>query len=437
MRQFGRKIVVRKPISGVFRAFSRLRAALVGAAGLAVTAAAPAAAVEIQYWQYVFDTRVAAMTELIKQFEAENPGITVKQVTFPYADYQTRLIAAKAAGRGPEVMQLFYGWLDTFIAGKLIQPLPKEAFKDAEIERDFFPIVTAMKRDGQYYGLPTAVRAMALFYNKDLFQKAGLDPEKPPRTVEELVETGKAIARRDAGGNFQQVGMALDIARQDHNWWREILVRQFGGESYSADGRTVAYNTEAGAKALEFYTGLQKVHRIGQEGFMDEGQAAFRGGLAGMVVDGTFRVASYKTIQSFKWGVTELPTVDGRKANFGSYFANAIGSAATGEKKAAAEKFLAFVSSEKAMKVWLEKVGELPARRAVALTDANIKDPIYGPFIRALDYASTPPMVDETAQRQVSIDMINTVLLKNTPVKEALKAAAEREQAILDKFKAK
>lgn len=395
-----------------------------------------AAAVEIQYWQYVFDTRVQAMTELIKQFEAENPGITVKQVTFPYADYQTRLIAAKAAGRGPEVMQLFYGWLDTFIAGKLVQPLPK-AFKAEEIERDFFPIVSAMKRDGQYYGLPTAVRSMALFYNKDMFQKAGLDPEKPPQTLDELVAAGKTIAKRDAAGNFQQVGMAMDIARQDHNWWREILVRQYGGESYSADGSKVAYNTEAGAKALEFYTGLQKVHRIGQEGFMDEGQAAFRGGLAGMVVDGTFRIASYKTIQSFKWGVAELPTQDGRKANFGSYFANAIGASATGEKLAAAEKFLAFVSSEKAMNVWLEKVGELPARRAVALTEANVKDPIYGPFIRGLEYAATPPMVDEAAQRQVSIDMINGVLLKDTPVKEALSAAAAREQAILDKFKAK
>ncbi|SFJ70061.1 multiple sugar transport system substrate-binding protein [Bosea sp. OK403] len=407
------------------------------ALGILSSGASGARAVEIQYWQYVFDTRVQAMSEVIKQFEAENPGITVKQVTFPYADYQTRLIAAKAAGRGPDVMQLFYGWLDTFIAGKLVQPLPKASFKDAEIERDFFPIVSAMKRGGQYYGLPTAVRSMALFYNKDLFQKAGLDPDKPPQTLDELVAAAKAITRRDAAGNFQQVGMALDIARQDHNWWREILVRQYGGESYSADGSKVAYNSEAGAKSLEFYTGLQKLHRIGQEGFMDEGQAAFRGGLAGMVIDGTFRIASYKTIQGFKWGVAELPTQDGRKANFGSYFANAIGASATGEKLAAAEKFLAFVSSEKAMTVWLDKVGELPARRAVALTEANIKDPIYGPFIRGLEYAATPPMVDEAAQRQVSIDMINAVLLKNTPIKEALSAAATREQAILDKFKGK
>ena len=52
------------------------------------------------------------MDQLIEKFEEANPDITVKQVTFPYADYQTRIVAANMAGKGPDVMQLFYGWLD-------------------------------------------------------------------------------------------------------------------------------------------------------------------------------------------------------------------------------------------------------------------------------------------------------------------------------------
>lgn len=118
-----------------FRNLVRALAVSATAAGALLGGHNPAAAVEIQYWQYVFDTRVQAMTEVIKTFEAENPGITVKQVTFPYADYQTRLIAARAAGRSPEVMQLFYGWLDTFISGRLVQPLSPTAFKAEEIEK--------------------------------------------------------------------------------------------------------------------------------------------------------------------------------------------------------------------------------------------------------------------------------------------------------------
>src|SRR5260221_13397120 len=79
---------------------------ILGATG--VTYAAP---VEIDYWQYFFKERVEAMDALIKQFEAANPDIKVKQTTFPYADYQTKVAAAIPAGEGPDVVQLFYGWL--------------------------------------------------------------------------------------------------------------------------------------------------------------------------------------------------------------------------------------------------------------------------------------------------------------------------------------
>lgn len=412
-------------------AFAPLQAMVV--AGVVLGGAPDAAAVEIEYWQYVFDTRVDAMDELIERFEEANPDITVRQVTFPYADYQTRIVAAKTAGRGPDVVQLFYGWLDNFVAGNLIQPLSPERFPSERIEAEFFPIVSAMKRDGQYYGLPTAVRSMALFYNKNAFQEAGLDPNRPPATLDELVETAKATAKRDNGGNLIAAGIALDVARQDHQWWRSILTPQFGGQPYSEDGYGVTYNTEAGRRALEYYTDFQLEYGVGQEGFMDEGQAAFRSGLAAMVVDGTFRLGAYGAIETFEWGVTELPaTNDGKRANYASYFANAIGAEVEGEELEAAQRFLDYITSPEAMTVWLEIVGELPARREVALTPERVNDPIYGPFIRALDYAQTTRFIDETGQRQIAIDMVNRVLLEGQSPAESLAQAAEAEQKLLD-----
>ena len=96
-----------------------------------------------------------------------------------------------------------------------------------------------MKRDGDYYGLPTAVRSLALFYNKKLFQEAGLDPTKPPQTLDELLDAAKKTTKRDAAGNMTSAGITLDMAGQDHHWWREVLVRQFGGEPYSDDNSKV------------------------------------------------------------------------------------------------------------------------------------------------------------------------------------------------------
>lgn len=406
------------------------------ALGVATLATSGAKAVEIDYWQYVFDTRVKAMTQLIAKFQEANPDIKVKQTTFPYADYQTKVAAAILAGQGPDVVQLFYGWTDSFISGKMIRPLRAEVFPAANIERDFFPIVSAMKRGNDYYGLPTAVRSLALFYNKKAFKDAGLDPNNPPKTLEELVAAAEKTTKRDGSGNITSAGMTLDMTGQDHQWWREVLIRQFGGAPYTENDTKVTYNDEAGLKALTFYTDLQKKHKVGQAGFMDEGQAAFRAGLAAMTIDGTFRLGSFGTIKSFEWGVTELPAnAQGVRSNYASYFANAITTKAEGEKLAAAEKFLAYVSSPEAMKIWMEVVGELPARRTAALTPENIAHPVYGPFLKGLEYAHTTLFKDELAQRQVAIDMANRVLIGGEDPKTSLAKAAEAEQAILDRAK--
>ncbi|KAA9385476.1 MULTISPECIES: extracellular solute-binding protein [Neorhizobium] len=405
-------------------------------AGFSTFAFNAAQAVEIEYWQYVFDTRVKAMDQLIAEFQKANPGITVKQVTFPYADYQTRVIAANMAGNAPDVMQLFYGWLDKFVAGGLLAPLPKDAFPHDKIEKDFFPIVSAMKRDGEYYGLPTAVRSLALFYNKKLFTEAGLDPNNPPKTLDEFVAAGQKIAKLDGSGNIVVAGSTVDMGGQDHQWWREVLIRQFGGEPYKDGDTKVNYNNEAGLKALNFYTSLQLEKKIGKAGFMDEGQAAFRGGKAGMTIDGTFRLGSFKSIKDFEWGVTELPAnAQGVRSNYASYFANGISAKTKGEELEASKKFLAYITSPAAMEIWLKTVGELPALRSAALTDANLKDPIYAPFLKGLEYAHTTLFKDEQGQRQNAIDMVNRVLLEGQSTKDSLAQAAEAEQEMIDAAK--
>jgi multiple sugar transport system substrate-binding protein len=419
----------RKTMRG-FRGFLLGLAMSVGA-----IAGARAQAVEIEYWQYVFDARIKAMNELIKRFEAANPNIKVKHTTFPYADYQTKIVAAAPAGQGPDVVQLFYGWVDNFIAGKVIRPLPRDAFPPEMIEKEFYPIVSAMKREGEYYALPTAVRSLALFYNKKIFQEAGLDPAKPPKTLDEFLDAAKKTTKRDGAGNMLQAGVTLDMPGQDYHWWREVLLRQMGGKPYSDDNKTVAYDSEAGAKSLAWYADLQRTHKVGLAGFMDEGQAAFRAGRAAMTIDGSFRLGAFGGIKNFEWGVAELPAgPDGSKSNFASYWVNAITTKPSGEKLEAAKKFMAFVTSPEAMQLWLETVGELPARKAAAETEKNLTHPIYGPFLKALNYSQATVFVDELPQRQVILDMANRVLLQNQEPKAALAEAAKAEQAILDRF---
>ena len=406
-------------------------AALVAA--LAAGGAAPATAVEIEYWQYFFEARVTAMDQLIENFEAANPDITVKTNHFPYADYRTKVAAAIPAGEGPDVVQLFYGWLNDYVEAGLVQPLPTDVFDPATIEEEFFPMVQAMKMDGAYMALPTAVRSLALFYNERLFDEAGI--EKPPETLDELVETAKKMTTKDGAGNVTQVGITSGMTAQDHHWWREVLLRQFGGEPYSADGTEVTYDSDAGRKALQWYVDMEGSEGITQSTFMDEPQAAFKAGRAGMHIDGSFRIGALEETRGLKWGVAELPAgPDGTRSNYSSYWVNGITSKAEGEKYDAAVKFMEYIVSDEAMQIWLETVGELPAKESAALDQANVDDPVYGPFVRGLDYAQSTVFVDESAQRQLMTDMVSRIELEGQSVEDSLAEAAATEQKILDGY---
>jgi len=403
------------------------------AAALSWTGAA-SAQVEIEYWQYTFAQRVQAIDALIKQFEAANPGIKVKHTHVPYDDFRVKIAAAIPAGQGPDVVQLFYGWLQDYLKAGLLQPLPAKDFSVVEVEREFFPIVQQMKVDGKYYALPTAVRSLALFWNKALFKEAGLDPERPPQTLTELVDYARKLTKRSPNGDLLQAGLTIDMGGQDHHWLREVLIRQFGGAPYSANNKQVAYNTNAGVAATQWYIDLAAKEKVGQIGFLTDGVTAFRSGKAAMTIDGSFRLGALDGQKGLDYGVAELPSHNGFKANFASYWVNGITTKATGPKLDASVKFLKFITTPEAMELWMNTVGELPARKSVAEKDANKNHAKYGPFIRGLTYSYATDFVNESAQRKVFIDMVDKVSLKNVPAKDAVAQAAAEEQKLLDGF---
>ncbi len=407
--------------------------ALSTATSAAAFLSSAAHAVEIEYWQYFFDARVTAMEQLIENFEAANPDITVTMTHFPYADYRTKVAAAIPAGEGPDVVQLFYGWLNDYVEADLIQPLPADTFPATMVDAEFFPMVQAMKDGDQYWALPTAVRSLALFYNTRLLEEAGVEP---PTTIDEMMAAAKAMTKRDGAGNLTQVGITAGMTAQDHHWWREGLIRQQGGEPYMDDYQTVNYNSDAGLAALELYTSMfTGDDAVTSIGFMDEPQAAFKAGRAGMHIDGSFRIGSLNKTRGLEWGVTELPaTADGTRSNYSSYWVNAITTKAEGEKYDAAVKFMEYVTSDEAMQVWLDVVGELPAKPSVGLTEENANNETYGPFIRGLAYANTTKFADESAQRQLMVEMVERITLEDMSPADSLAIAAEAEQKILDEY---
>ncbi len=389
---------------------------------------------EIVYWQYFYETKKTTIDELISMFEAENPDIKVVHQTFPYEQYGTKVAASVPSGSGPNVINLYYGWLPTYIDSDYLQPLPNDRFNPSDIESEFFDLVKAAKVDGSYYALPTAVRSLALFWNKDLFSEAGLDPETPPVTVEEMLSMAADIVKMDGSGNYEQTGLTQELRGQVHHYLREVLIRQFGGQPYSADGKTVTYNNQAGYDAFKFLVEMQTERQLGMPQFMTDDVTAFKSGKMGMTIDGSFRLGTLDKIEELNYGVAELPSLNGVHNNFASFWAHGITKFTSGKELEASMKFLEYITSEKAMEMWLENIGELPARKTLANKPEYANHPKYGAFIRGLEYANATNFIEEKGQRQVWIDAYDNVLLKNMSIEEAVDIAAEQEQAILDKY---
>jgi multiple sugar transport system substrate-binding protein len=396
------------------------------------------AQVQLTYWQYDFSTRIDAMNQLIEQFNAENPDIIVVQETFPYDAYQQRVAAATAAGQGPDVVQLFYGWVAAWQRAGYIEPLPQEHISHEWIESYFIPMVESVKLDGEYYGVPTAVRALALFYNKDMMREAGLDPEAPPTTWDAFVDAAKAMTVK-RGPLFTQIGYGF--GGQDHHLIRTVLMNQLGTPPYSADNTEVLYGNEIGAQALKTWTDWQTVDEIGVLEFIP-GTSGYREGFhtqqnIGMMIDGSFAIGQVRSNAQFEWGVAELPTFEnGVQSNFGSFWMNGVTAAAyeNPEKLEAAARFIQYVTSPEAMQLWLDVVGELPAARALVSDPELTADPVFGAFIAGLEYAEATQFVDEGAQRQVMLDAYNRVLLEGMDPAESILIAAAEDQALLDQF---
>jgi len=395
--------------------------------------AVSAAPVTITYWQYFYQSKVDLMNDLIKQFEAKNPGIKVDQVTFPYESYNQKVAASIPAGEGPDVINLYSGWLPMYVKAEYIQPLPKSSFGASDMKANFYSFVSpAVNFGGKLYSAPTAVRTLALIWNKKLFKEAGLDPEKPPRTLDELADYARKLSKYDAQGNLIQAGLTMQPNGQGHNWIRDVLFRQFGAAPYDATGRKVTYATPQGIAAMQWYMDRIVKDKVGYPNFMTDDVTAFKAQKAAMTIDGSFRVATLKAMKDLEWGIAELPTHNGIKSNFASFWTNSIVSGVKGKQLDASVKFLQFLTSPEVMEQWLAKVGELPANPKIAA--AHKDDPIINVFMKGLDYAHVTAFVDEAGQRNLFVDMIDEINLKGAKVEDVLKRTAVAEQKIFDDF---
>lgn len=248
---------------------------------------------------------------LFDKYGAE-AGVKV-EVTAPIED--DKVLPALTGSNPPDILVLSGGdAAKSFYKEGLVDELAG-AIKSGNIDiADMFEAPLSQCRQGDLIVcLPWGTDAYALFWNKDLFEAAGLDPEKPPSTMEELVEMADKLTITNPDGSIQQFGFIPDF-----DWSHtDLYVRNFGGFWYSDDGSALTANSQPMVDALtwqqQFYTqyGVDNIQAF-RSGFGEYGSpdAPFYAGKVAMMVEGEWQVGPNfipKLKPELNYGVTAFP----------------------------------------------------------------------------------------------------------------------------------
>jgi multiple sugar transport system substrate-binding protein len=193
-----------------------------------------------------------------RTYEARNPGVDVVIEQFPGSslkDYEVKLRLRYSSGQAPDAFILRTGLLSELVSYGLVEPAP--AFIDSlrRVEGRTRAIREAPVIEGRSYGMTAAASPMVLYYNRDMFQAEGLDPDRPPRTWNELVRHAERLARYDASGTLTRAGFSLRKRGYQPGTagkWLTFLYSA-GGRAFDADARTSRFRSPAGREALRLY----------------------------------------------------------------------------------------------------------------------------------------------------------------------------------------
>jgi len=282
------------------------------------TEAAPAAemaegdVVTIEFWDMqqsdknILDAQAAA----IAKFEAENPGIKINVTVFPIAEYRDKLLIAAQGGEPPDISTLDQIWMAQWAASGSIIPLD-DYIAASDLSRDeLFPGAwDSNVWDGKTWGIPLNNDVwQQMYYNKDMFAAAGLDPENPPQTWDEMLAACEVL---------NQPPNQYCVALLGHMEWAAVLMDSFiysnGGTVVNPEGTKATINSPEAVEALKWYQQLEKFAPPGTGSRVEsDAVASFTAGQSAAVLVGSWQQDTFKGYPDLNWGVANTPAPAGK-----------------------------------------------------------------------------------------------------------------------------
>jgi len=397
------------------------------------------APVVLEYWEKWTGFEREAMARVVDAFNQSQDRIHVRFLSVSRIDQ--KMMLATAGGVPPDIAGLWDVNLPSYAENNALLPLDRLAREAGVMEKDYIPVFWRLCRyRGYQWALPSTPSVVALHWNKKMFREAGLDPERPPRTLDELENFNEKLTRKNPDGSLAQIGHMP----QEPGWWLPDFPSWFGGPSWDGGNRLLL----DAPPNRDFFAWLESYpHRFGGPelfklrggfgNFASPDNPFFNSKVA-MILQGVWMdnfIRKYAP-EGFSYGVAPFPESTAHPlAPLTIAQTDILVIPAGARHPREAMEFIAFVQKQKNMEALCMAQRKL-SPLAVVSDDFYRRHP--HPYLREFQRLSQSPRAQPTlclpTMREYSNDLIiysNLVLLGRKTGEEARQEMALRQQKAL------
>jgi len=299
-------------------------------------------------------------------FEKENPGIKLKPIySGSYQESIAKALTAVKSGDPPVMSILLSTDMFSLIDEDAIVPFDDLIKTDADRAwlKSFYPaFMENSQTGGKTWGIPFQRSTIVMYYNKELFKEAGLDPNKPPATWAETTQAAQKLTKRDASGKVTQWGVQIPSSGFPY-WLFQALAIENGVNLMNQAGTEVYYDKPEVIAAVQYWVDLVNKYKVHPEGIVEWGTTPkdFFEKKAAMVWTTTGNLTNVKTNAKFDFGVAMLPANKqrGSPTGGGNFY---IFKKSTPAQREAAFRFIKWVTTPERAAQWGIDTGYVAVR---------------------------------------------------------------------------
>src|SRR5687768_16095086 len=377
-------------------------------------------------------------------FEKENPNVKISAVyAGNYDDARIKALAAQKAGQPAQMSVLFSIDIYELLEQDLIVPFDDLATSAADKAwlKSFYPALMANGTyKGKVYGIPFQRSTIVMYWNKDAFKDAGLDPEKPPATWGEMTQMAAKLVKKDASGNVQRWGVMVPSTGYAY-WMFQAFARENGQDLMNPEGNRTNFAHPDVVGALQYWVELGRRQKVMPEGTVEWGtlRQDFVEGKTAIMWHTTGNLTAVKDNAKFPFGVAMLPASKQRGSPTGGGNWYLFKKSTPAERKAAFE-FIKWVTAPERAAEWSIATGY------VAVSPAAYETPklktYVGEFPAAavardqFKFATAELSTFQTGRVRKSLDdAIQAALTGSKSPADALKTAQGESERLLKPYK--